>query len=476
MKTNKLFIGLASLVAAVGFTACSNDDAGYQQSLSRGNVISLTSQLQTMRSTTDPQAGTSLAEGLNVGVFGVSSEGTSTMTNYTNNEYVTAANNAIGIASGGSEMTWPTTSGATASIYAYAPYQDGWTVDAANTFSVQADQSTSANYLASDLIYAKAETQAQNTTVALPFKHMLSKMNITITRAENATIDLSSATVTITNTKLKAALTPNGGDNVLSTVDSDNDAADITVIDGSSATLAETGGNAYAIIIPQTVSAGTELVKIVSGTKTLIAKLGTNTTFTSGNAYSFTVNVGDIPEGTSVVTVVLGTTSVTQWTTDDNTLGAVSFPRWYSTFSATANSYTWDSATNAFGWKANNNNIMTCFTFDKGELANYKSVVFSISGYTSGNEYRVGYYIGNQFSVFNKKTYGTSGAMYSGGIKVVDLEALMTQHAKSLSDVTKIGIGGGSNSGSVTINYFYLSTLSAAEEKSATGGSIISMD
>ena len=30
MKTNNLFIGLASLVAALGFTACSNDDADYQ--------------------------------------------------------------------------------------------------------------------------------------------------------------------------------------------------------------------------------------------------------------------------------------------------------------------------------------------------------------------------------------------------------------------------------------------------------------
>lgn len=447
MKKNVFLLGIAALLAANSMTSCSSDELESQRVQNAAQKISFTyNGWAGTRATSDPQAGTSVATGLNVGIFGVSSESETTMTNYSNNNYVTASGNAISIATDGKDMTWPTASGATASIYAYAPYNDTWTLSDAMTFSVKADQSAEADYLASDLLYASAANQTAGSTVNLAFSHKLSKMNVTISKTSDSNIDLTNATVTITNTKTATTLNLTSG----AIGEASGTATDIVAVTslGESTT-------ACAVIVPQTVSAGTELVKIEADGKTLIAKLGSNTTFESGNVYNFTVSVGKVDETSPVTTttLVLGSTSVVQWT--DNDLGSYSFPKAYATFGTPTpgSNASYDPVTNIYGWSGTTNNLMTCFEFSKGELVNYKTLVFNISS-LSGGMVRMGYYIGSTFTEFGSG-FGSSGTKY------VDLTALDID----LSTVTKISFGGrslddSSVPGSVIINpsEVYLST------------------
>ncbi len=320
MKANKFFLGLATMaVAGFAFSSCASDD-DMESALQRDNAraITFTSSLATTRATTDPQSGTSLATGQYVGIFGVSSESTTTMTNYDNNKYETAASNAINFAgTEGSEMTWPTASDATASIYAYIPWQSGYTVGGSNSFSVAADQSSEANYLASDLLLAKAANQAQNTTVTLPFSHLMSQIRVIISKAEGSNINLENATVSITNVDKTVVFTPNA-DTPLGATSSNGNITAATI--ASDLTAGSGTATAYALIVPQTLAAGTAFIQIVAkdtenNSKTLIGKLGEAATFASGTPYSLTISVGTITDPVTEVAVSLGAASLIAWDT-----------------------------------------------------------------------------------------------------------------------------------------------------------------
>lgn len=305
MKLNKIFIGMASLATALVFTACSSDDAEYQQSAPKGSVINLTSSLAQSRATSDPQT-TQLSASVKVGAFGI--YGGATIENGNNNQYSVEANGDLSTTT---DMVWPTTGDV--NLYAYAPYQDGWTYNADNAFSVATDQSTEAGYLASDLVYGVPASNPVAQTedpVALTFNHKLAKINITIQKATDATIDLTAAKVTVTNTKTSTTLNPSTGE----VGEATGDAADILAVAalGSATT-------ACAIIVPQELAADTRLVKIEADGKVLYAKLGTATTFVGGKSYNFTVKVGSTTEPVTEVTLSLGSTAVVNW--DDQDLG-----------------------------------------------------------------------------------------------------------------------------------------------------------
>ena len=204
MKKNSLMVGMAAMVAATQlFTACSSDGLEVQNApqAEQSNIISLTSALQngsrkaSRRATSDPQT-TQLNTAVKVGAFGVA--GDATITNGNNNQYSVEVNGDL---SATAEMTWPATGDV--NIYAYAPYQEGWAYDTANSFSVATDQSTEAGYLASDLVYGTPTSNPVSQTedaIALGFTHKLAKLNITIQKAEGAALDLTGGSVTINNT------------------------------------------------------------------------------------------------------------------------------------------------------------------------------------------------------------------------------------------------------------------------------------
>ena len=410
---------MASLAAAMALTACSQDEADIQPSaLTQGNVISLTSQVAVTRAASDPQT-SALSTSNKVGVFVTS--GSSTITNGNNNEHSVGA---AGVLTTSNTMNYPTEDGAKVNIYAYAPYASGMALSSDNNFSVSTDQSAESGYLASDLVYAsKAEQASSETAVALNFAHKLSQLQITI--QNDANVDLSSAVVTVTGTKIATTFNPSTG--TVGTASGDATAIKAATI--------STAGTVYAIVVPQDIAANTELVKITTSDKTYIAKLTSAVTFAAGKAHSFTARIAP-----NEVELTLNASSITEWgsptdfgSADMEEAGATPLEATISKPSSVTNA-TWDAASNTYSWTATNNNLIDLFTFSSGELANYNTLTFTLSS-LSGGMVRVGYYVGSSFTEL--------GAGFgSNGTKTVDLTSISDR-----STVTKISFGGRAGSG-----------------------------
>lgn len=378
---------------------------------------------------------TQVAAGVEVGVF---VKGT--------NGYITGGDNAILTADGngnfsGAKLYFPT-DGSAVSVNAYAPYAAAFTgkADEAVAFSVAADQSTDAGYLESDLLCgAPAGTNAFNKetpNVGIAFAHKLSKLSVKFTLGETD-VDLKGATIKIVNTKLGTTLKVSDG-----TVGEAS--GDVTAIKAVTFSTDASSYVASAIIVPQTVAAG-DFIQVVLSDKILNAQLSNEATFLSGKAYTYNVNIsGEAPE---VKAEIVLASTVTDWDevadelSGDVTEEALPEPEpqtLTATFGTPGSNGSYTAPT--YSWTATNNNLMTCFEFANGELANYKTLSFTLSNLTSGTMVRMGYYVGSAFTEFGNG-YGSNGA------KTVDLTALNID----LAAVTKISFGGRTGTGSVDI-------------------------
>ena len=192
MKQNNIFLGMAGMIATMAmFTACSQNEAEDIAPISKNNVISLTSSMETMRGVSDPQTN-ALSANNTVGVFVTSGE--TTITNGDNNKHTVGNGGALSTTT---PMYYPAEDGAKVNIYAYAPYKSGIALATASNFSVATDQSAEAGYLSSDLVCASKENQASSeSAVSLTFGHKMSQLQITINN--QASLDLSEAAVYIT--------------------------------------------------------------------------------------------------------------------------------------------------------------------------------------------------------------------------------------------------------------------------------------
>ena len=444
MKANKFFIGMASLVAAMAFTACSQDEAELQQSnYNKGNVISLTYLLAQTRAASDPQT-SALSTSNKVGVFVTS--GSTTITNGNNNEHSVGA---AGVLTTSNTMNYPTEDGAKVNIYAYAPYAASMALSSDNNFSVSTDQSAESGYLASDLVYASKTDQASSeSAVSLNFAHKLSQLQITI--QNDANVDLSSAVVTVTGTKIATTFNPSTG----AIGDASGEATDIKAATISAATTV------YAIVVPQDLAAETELVKITTSNKAYVAKLTSAATLAAGKAHSFTVKLVEATTPVVEVPVSLNATSITEWGTptslgeadmEEETVEVTSPLNATIEKPSSVTNASWDSETSTYTWTATTNNLLNCFTFSNGELASYSKLHFTIAS-LSGGSLRINLLYSDNTN--NSKTYG------SNGTKDVTLTELLDS-GKSLGDVTAIRFGGltlddSSTPGSVVLTNMYL--------------------
>ena len=323
MKQNKLFLGLATMFAAAfTFSACSSDDAESQSAL-QDRTIRLTSSVErgSTRATIDPQPNTALSTSSSLGVIAINSS-SATLTNGDNEPYSVDGSGNLTPTTSTNTMAWPESGNV--SFYAYAPYAAGATYYSANSFSVKTDQTTEVNYLASDLVLAKNEDVAETSSaVELSFNHLMAKINITIQKATNATVDLKHAKVSIINTNTATTFKPNatgtGDDKVLGT---SSTPADITLFSGDGSAEPST---VVGVMVPQTIAAGSGLVKIQTypgnaANRTLIAKVDAATTFASGQQYSFTVTINDPTAPVTYITLKAGSPNLVAW--NDNNLGA----------------------------------------------------------------------------------------------------------------------------------------------------------
>ncbi len=426
MKKNKLHFGLAAVTGLIALSACSADDAVNSVRQENSDDISLISSMGGMtRSVTELQTN-AVSTDVIVGAFGMA--GTSAVTNGTNNQYKVQSTGALKAED--KEMKWPKNTTDKVDIYAYAPYQSGWTYNAANSFSVSTDQSTDAGYLASDLLYASAIQLSQTSTaIPLNFTHKLARLNVTLEKSENAVYDLSKSTVYVTNTKTATTLNPSTGalGEASGDVNSIQVAADLNI--GESTIV-------YGVVVPQELASDTKLVRIkTNDDKYLTAKIASAVTFEAGKSYNFTATVGTDDEAV----LTLGSVTLTGWGTPTD-IGTAETEEvepepitTTATFKTPSSNATYVAPT--YTWTSGSNNLMTVFEFANGELANYHTLKVTFSNLSEGASVRVGYYVGSEWTAL--------GTFYSAGEKTIDLKALDID----LSTVTKIAFGGNSGSG-----------------------------
>lgn len=203
-------------------------------------------------------------------------------------------------------------------IYVYAPYDAAYTSLTTQLFTVKDDQSKEADYIASDLLYAKQTdvARANNSTgfkeVPLTFDHKLTKLIIELEQGDGtgslagATVDLINVGTTGTiDLQTGAVSINNSGSAQTGTVKvfkygykknaDDTETADNTCTKGA------------AIIYPHTAAELADAkVKITmsNGTTTYTAKLATTniTKLDASNVYSYKVRVS--AEGVRLMTTI----------------------------------------------------------------------------------------------------------------------------------------------------------------------------
>lgn len=273
MKKNMIF----AAIAALALTACSNDD---EIKVGGDNAILLTSSLNVAetRAATDIQT-SAFDAGETVDVYITENEPGTNETHY--NQPILATTKTGGALDLQDGPYYYPTSGNGVNIYALYPA----TAATGELFTIKEDQSTDANYKASDLMYGKPVANPVSpgaNAVDIKFSHLLSKVTINLKPGENVT-SLDGAKVELIGVQPSTTLT--AGINGHSITDASGTAIPITVI-----TATETVTSGSAIIVPQTLPE--MFLQVTLGGATLTGKLSTGApTLTAGNAYTYDITV-----------------------------------------------------------------------------------------------------------------------------------------------------------------------------------------
>ncbi len=227
-------------------------------------------------------------------------------------------------------------SGGNVDVYVYAPWADGLTNVAAIPFTVAADQTTDANFLASDFVFGKATAvYTGDKTAAVTMHHALTKLTFKIDDVGNGT-DASGVTainllnifkkVTVDMTAELNNIAPwlTKGYNVTTSSDN-NDKGNISVADNTDGHLYdhvrpqklgdgdEIGSGVSAIIPAQSLplTEGGPKVAVTIDGKTKDAFLGSSELleYNPGYEYVYTLNI----KSQDVIIVAV---SITPWVTD----------------------------------------------------------------------------------------------------------------------------------------------------------------
>jgi len=183
-------------------------------------------------------------------------------------------------------------------VSAYALYPS--TVTSSSTsFSVSATQTSDANYLASDLMYASLSGfTAASASHVLNFRHLLSKLVVNVT-STTCTI----VTATLTNVARTVALTPATG-----TLGSTSNSGTVAILTGGTALTA----SCAAVVPPQTIATGTKVLTLTvtadGETYTVEYTLSSALKLESGKKYTLSFEVVK-----KVQSVVISLQSFTDW-------------------------------------------------------------------------------------------------------------------------------------------------------------------
>lgn len=209
--------------------------------------------------------------------------------------------NALTLSSGSTALVWPQSG--TIDLKAFYPSS---VTSSSTSFTVQTDQSTDANYKASDLMYAtpiSGQAHTQN-AVGLDFKHALSKIIVNLTPGSYfsaqdvaaCTVTLSADTeATISSGVVSASSTPG------------------TITMG-------TGSGLAAIIAPQTIPASQNYITISYSTVSASFQLSSSQTLDAGKVYTYNLTVDN---SSGITTITLQSTTITDWVDGGTTSGTV---------------------------------------------------------------------------------------------------------------------------------------------------------
>lgn len=190
-----------------------------------------------------------------------------------------------------------------ADFYAYYPYQAGISNVSALPFSIKADQSTKANYTASDFLWGKKSDQTPTSDpVNIQTRHLMSSAVVKLAPGDGFTAESliqANPVVTINGVKPDASINLTNG-----TVTVSGQPIAITPL--------KQDDEYRALIVPQTVEA-TNFVNVnIDGRD---YQLNKSFTFEGGKRHTFTVTVTKTAGGINV--------GITQWETDDTDNGGI---------------------------------------------------------------------------------------------------------------------------------------------------------
>lgn len=198
----------------------------------------------------------------------------------------------------GETMYYPV-DGRNIDLYAIHPYSAMASLASNISFQVQADQSDKTNYLNSDLLHATQSNQPRSSSaISMVFDHKLSKVDFTITTTDG--VDLGTLnTVEVLNTLPSTTVNVINGD---ITAASGNATAVKAYGVAGSPTVRASVSDIHAIVVPQTIPAGTQLFRFVIGQQAYVYTTTESFTFVGGSqhAVTLTLSAGQISLESSI--------------------------------------------------------------------------------------------------------------------------------------------------------------------------------
>lgn len=293
IKTGTLAMILAAAVVTAGCSKDGGDPVAGQAIRLSGSAVEA--------SATRAAPHDRIVSGQQVGVF-ISEDAAAPTTTYAPNLAYTA--DASGALTG--TVQYYPLSGNDIRVSAYHPHNAAWTDGSGSyAFTVKTDQSAETDYCASDLLYsAEARFANSNTAHNLAFKHLFARVSYTLTAGGGLdAASLNGATVRILD--------------VLPEVTVDLSDGSISAATGAATDLIPNVTHG-AVVAPQTVTAGAQLLRIeLADGKTFYYKPVSALTLESGRNSQF-----DITVNMTGITVAY---SVDDWgtgTVDDSALNA----------------------------------------------------------------------------------------------------------------------------------------------------------
>lgn len=264
MKTNKLLV--TALIAAMAFTACSNDE----DVNSKGEEVKIVTSINGIGNGLQPKATLDPATGegnLDTGdAISLHILNNTTQVFYTNLDY------KVGV----SKLYWDdiilNTGEGSFDFIAFYPNIDPIDVDQ-NGFNV-------AEAVNPDLLSAFDPDVSKGETVNLIFKHIMHRLEVKITSNYYNSTELKGANVSLQGLKSDAAVDKNTGE------------VDINSATGTSLYGAKNGEKSIFIVAPQKLSAGADLLKIEIANKTFTYKVPSSvTSLESGKTLTINISI-----------------------------------------------------------------------------------------------------------------------------------------------------------------------------------------